>query len=152
MLGVLVRVMRAQRVLEIGTGSGTTGVAMADALPADGMLITLERQADVAATARQAFETAGHARKVSVIVGDASRYLHKVGGPFDLVIQDGDPELFGALHERLVMLLAPHGALITNNVAHGGYNEMLSADSRLHTTVLTVGDGVAVSVRRGNQT
>jgi caffeoyl-CoA O-methyltransferase len=149
LLGMFVRAVDATRVLEIGTGAGASGLAIAEALPSDGMLITLERDAAHAAAARQAFATAGYAHKVSVMIGDASRYLHKIAGPFDLVFQDGDVAQYAALHERIVGLLAPGGTLITHNISEAAsYNEMLAADQRLNTATLNIGNGVAVSVRR----
>ena len=152
-VALMVRATRARRVLEIGTGTGGSGLAIVEAMPTDGTLITLERDATTAGAARTAFTAAGHENRVSVMIGDASRYLHKIAGPFDLVFQDGDAVQFATLHDRLVQLLAPAALLLTNNPASaGGYNEVLAADARLMTMVLTIGDGLAVSVRRDHTT
>jgi caffeoyl-CoA O-methyltransferase len=149
LVAILVRAIRATRVLEIGTGAATSGLLIADALPATGMLITLERDAAVATQARHAFAAAGHAHKASVMIGDASRFLHKISGPFDLIVQDSDVTAYGALHDRLVRLLGPSATLVTHNMsAAGDYNEVLAADARLTTIVLNLGAGVAISVRR----
>jgi caffeoyl-CoA O-methyltransferase len=148
LVSMFVRATRAQRVLEVGTGAGTTARLIAEALPPDGMLITVERDRDTAAAARQALAEAGQSHKVSVMIGDAAHYLHKLAGPFDLVLQDGDVAQYAALHDRLVELLAPSGTLITHNTAHAGdYNKVLAADLRLTTRALNVGEGVAVSVK-----
>jgi caffeoyl-CoA O-methyltransferase len=102
--------------------------------------------------------------------GDAARFLHKVAGPFDLIFQDGDKEQYAAMLDRLVELLRPGGVLVTDNVLWGGeviegfvaeprhdaestaaiqaYTRHLVADARLYTTVLAVGDGLALSVKR----
>ena len=151
LLAILVRVTRARRVLSIGTGSSTTALAIADALPDDGLLITLEGDVALGNTARQTLADAGHSQNVSVIIAEASRYLHKVAGPFDLVVQNGDPERFGTLHGRLVGLLAVSGILITHKLSRAGsYNETLGGDPRLQTTMMTEAD-LAVSIRRENQ-
>ena len=164
------RAKRAARVLEIGTAIGCSGLWIATALPADGMLITLERDSARAESARRHFAAAGVADRVTVMIGDATRYLHKLAGPFDLIFQDGDKALYEPLLERLVALLAPAGVLVTDNVLWSGevvpgyvleprrgretaesiaaYNERLCTDDRLFTTILPVGDGVAVSVKR----
>ncbi len=158
-----------RRVLEIGTAIGYSGLWIATALPADGQLITLERDAGRAARARDHFAAAGVAAKVSVMVGDASRYLHKIAGPFDLIFQDGDKHQYQPMLDRLIQLLRPGGTLVTDNVLWSGevvpgyieppardaadtaaiaaYNRTLVADTRLVTTLLPVGDGVAVSVK-----
>ncbi len=169
LLHVLTRATKATRVLEIGTAIGYSGLWIATALPADGMLITLERDAARAARARAHFSAAGVAGKVSVMVGDASRYLHKIAGPFDLIFQDGDKAQYEPMLDRLVQLLHPAGVLVTDNILWSGevvpglidpprrsaddtraiaaYNERLARDPRLYTTFLPVGDGAAVSVK-----
>lgn len=148
---MFVRATGATRVLEIGSGTGESGLAIAAAQPLDGMLITIERNAEKAATARQAFATAKYGSRVSLVTGDPSRYLHKIAGPFGVILQNGDRAQFAAVHERLISLLARGGTLITHGIgdpASGGYNESLAADTRLSTVTLNLGDGVAISVLR----
>lgn len=148
LVAIFVRATGARRVLEIGTGTGDSGLAIAEALPSNGLLITLERDPAAATAARQAFGRAGVEHTVTVMIGDAARYLHKIAGPFDLVFQDGDVAQYEALHERLVQLLAPSATLITHNILSAGrYNEVLAADGRLATAIVNLGGGVAISVR-----
>lgn len=169
LLRALVMATGATHVLEIGTAIGYSALWMASAMPEDGRLITLELDAERAATARRYFERAGLASRVSVIVGDAARYLHKVSGPFDVIFQDGSKRLYEPLLDRLIALLRPRGVLVTDNVLWHGevvpgfvdtpsrdaadteairrYNERLSRETRLTTVFLPVGDGVALSVR-----
>ena len=171
LLRVLVTALGARRVLEIGTAIGYSATVMALALPADGLLLTMEADPERAATARHNFARAGVDGKVNVIVGDASRFLHKVAGPFDLIFQDGGKRLYEPMLDRLVMHLRPGGVLVSDNVLWAGevvdglveqprhdpadtdairrYNDRLAADTRLLTTFLPVGDGVALSVRIG---
>jgi predicted O-methyltransferase YrrM len=170
MLRVLVTATRARRVLEIGTAIGYSALWMAPALPADGLLITVEIDPARAAAARATFARAQVAERVSVIAGDVSRYLHKLAGPFDLVFQDGDKQLYEPLLDRLVGLLSPNGLLVSDNVLWSGevvegfvaeprrrpedtaalraYNERLARHPQLLTTFLPIGDGLAVSVKR----
>ena len=149
LLDVLIRATRAGRVLEIGTGSGASGLEIAAALPPTGWLITLERDAATGTQARAAFAAAGFDRRVTVMIGDAVRYLHKIAGPFDLILQDGEPSQNSALHDKLVPLLGPGGLLVTRGLERAGdYNECLAADTRLTTTLLSIDEGVALSVKR----
>ena len=60
------------------------------------------------------------ADRVSVIVGDAQLKIAKVAGPFDLIFQDGDKQLYTPLLDRLVELLRPGGLLVTDNVLWDG--------------------------------
>lgn len=171
LLRSLVIAIGARRVLEIGTAIGYSAIWMGQALPSDGLLISMELNAERAAIARRNFERAGLADRLSVIVGDASRFLHKVAGPFDLIFQDGDKLLYEPMLPALVDHLRPGGVLVTDNVlwdgevvdglvkqprhdeastaAIRGYNRRLAVEPRLLTTILPLGDGVAVSVRLG---
>ena len=149
LLDVLIRATRAVRVLEIGTGTGASALEMAAALPADGRLITVEKDAAAAMQARTALASAGFDRRVTVMIGDAGRYLHKIAGPFDLILQDGDAAAHAWMHDKLVPLLRPAGTLVTRHLfSAGDYNEVLAADTRLATVVLPIDGGVAVSVKR----
>jgi predicted O-methyltransferase YrrM len=166
----LVVALPARRILEIGTAIGYSAACMATVQPADGTVITMEIDPARAATARQNLARAGVHGRVNVVVGDASRFLHKVAGPFDLIFQDGSKQLYEPLLDRLVAHLRPGGVLVTDNVLWHGevvegfidppvrderdtdairrYNQRLAADPRLHTTLLPLGDGVAFSVKR----
>ena len=169
LLHTLARSCAARRILEIGTAIGYSTLWLATALPADGALITMEYDAARAARAREHFAAAGYADRVSVIVGEATRFLHKVAGPFDLIFQDGDKRLYEPMLDRLVGLLRPGGLLVADNVLWNGevipgyvagkkysdedtaaivsFSRRLASDSRMYTSFLQVGDGVSVSVK-----
>lgn len=149
LLGILVRAIRAVRVLEIGAGDGRLGLAIAAALPPDGLLIVLERDPGLAARAREGFRAAGLADNASVMIGDAPRFLHKLAGPFDLIVQDGRELQPTGLIDGLVRLLAAAGTLISHNTSDADdYNRTLAAESRLTTVFVQAGNGVAISVKR----
>jgi predicted O-methyltransferase YrrM len=167
-LFVLASALAARRVFEIGTGYGVSGIAVMSG-GADSVLFTVERDAARAAVARELFEQAGLASRANVMIGSATRLVHKVAGPFDLIVQDGDKEQYGPLLDRLVALLRPGGVLVSDNILWGGdvvpgfaattvhsresidaiaaYNTRLAVDPRLRTAFLPIGDGIAVSVR-----
>ena len=170
LLHTLARGCAATRILEIGTCIGYSTLWMATALPATGTLITMEYDAARAARARDHFAAAGYADRISVIVGDATRFLHKVAGPFDLIFQDSDKQLYEPMLDRLVELLRPGGLLVADNVLWNGevipgfvrdkkysdtdtnaiidFSRRVARDARLYTSFLQVGDGVSVSVKR----
>ncbi len=159
----------ARSMLEIGTANGYSALWLARALPPDGHLFTIECDPTRAAIAREHFSEGGLTDRVSVIVGDAARMVHKVAGPFDLIFNDGDKRQYTPLLDRLFALLRPGGVLVTDNVLWEGevvpglvpvprraaddtaaiaaYNQRLAGDPRLVTTFLPVRDGLAVSVR-----
>lgn len=170
LLHALVFALGARRVLEIGTAIGYSTVWLGTALPPESQLLTVERDPARARRAREHAAAAGVGERVHVMVGDATQYLHKITGPFDLIFQDGDKMLYAPMLDRLVALLRHGGALVSDNVLWSGevvpgfvarpqkkpddtaaiaaYNEALARDSRLFTTFLTVGDGVALSIKR----
>ena len=170
LLHTLTRGAGARRILEIGTCIGYSTLWLATALPAGGVVITMEYDAARAARAREHFAAAGCADRVSVIVGDAMRFLHKVAGPFDLIFQDSDKKLYEPMLDRLVALLRPGGLLVADNVLWNGevipgyvaqkkyseedtaaivsFSKRIAHDPRLYTSFLPVGDGVSVSVKR----
>lgn len=169
LLHTLARSCGARRILEIGTAIGYSTLWMATALPADGALITMEYDASRAARARDHFAAAGYAGRISVIVGDATRFLHKVAGPFDLIFQDSDKKLYEPMLGRLIELLRPGGLLVADNVLWNGevvpgyvtekkyseedtaaivsFSRKIANDPRLYSSFLQVGDGVSVSVK-----
>jgi predicted O-methyltransferase YrrM len=99
------------RILEIGSGDGERTLALAGTLQPGGLLLTIEPDPAMAAAARGRFIAAGIADRISVIVGEPRRFVHKVGGPFDLIVQNDADDRDG-LHDRLMALLRPGGVLI----------------------------------------
>ena len=169
LLRVLAISIGATRILEIGTAIGYSGIWLAGALPAGGMLLTIERDPDRARLAREYFARAGLANRVSILLGDAQRMLAKVAGPFDLIFQDGDKAFYEPALNRLVELLRPGGLLVTDNVLWDGevvpgfvdsprrdpedtraiaaYNERLNTHSQLMTVTIPLRDGISISVK-----
>jgi predicted O-methyltransferase YrrM len=98
------------RILEIGSGRGDRTVALAAAMPPGGMLIGMEADATRAATARERLKAAGHDNRVSIIVGEPIRFLHKVRGPFELIVLNVDVP-----RDRLDRLLAAGGVVVENH-------------------------------------
>jgi len=176
LLRVLATAIGATRVLEIGTAIGYSGIWLAGALPAGGMLMTMEMDPERAREAKENFARAGLADRVSVIVGDAERMIAKVAGPFDLVFQDGSKRLYAPLLDRLVALLRPRGLLAADNVLWDGkvvpgfpgnndggapprpddadtqgiadFNARVAAHPDLVTAIVPLRDGVSISVKK----
>lgn len=170
LLQLLVRLVRAKRVLEFGTLGGYSAILMARAMPEGGRLITLEAKAEYAAVARQSIERAGVGDRVEVQIGPGLEALPELEkkSPFDLVFIDADkvntPNCFTwALgHTR------PGGLIVADNVVRGGaladptdpddaikaqrhLHEMLAGEPRVSaTTIQTVGvkgyDGFLVAL------
>jgi predicted O-methyltransferase YrrM len=146
LLGMLVRLVGAKRILEFGTLGGYSAILMARALPPEGRLITLEARTEYAEVARESIVQAGVGDRVEIRVGPALELLPGLAQEqaelFDLVFIDADkvntPNYFAwALdHTR------PGGLIIADNVVRRGTlgdpadpDEATKAQRRLHETL-----------------
>jgi len=147
LLQMLARVTGAQRILEIGTLAGYSGVWLARALPEGGRLVTIEFDPDHAAVARSNFETAGLADKVDLRLGAALDVLPMIEaegvGPFDLTFIDADKPNNSNYLEWAVKLSRPGAFVILDNVVRGGAVLDRGADANAagaHDALLWLGD------------
>ena len=159
LLHLLALAQGAQRILEIGTLGGYSAIWLARALPSDGHLVTLERDPRHAEVARQNFELAGLADRISLHVGPALETLAQWRAPpmmpFDLIFIDADkPNNLGYIQAALT-LSRPGTLIIVDNVVREGavvashraaaagvrrMTEWIGREPRLSATVLqTVG-------------
>jgi predicted O-methyltransferase YrrM len=171
LLALLVRMMKATRVLELGTLGGYSTIWMARVLGQDGRIVTIERSPDYAEVARRNFLLAGVAAKVDVRVGSAGDVLPQLQGPFDMVFIDADKTNYPLYLSWALKLTRAGSVIIADNVVRGGgvveaqshdpnvqgvrrFLEMLASEPRLDSTALqTVGekgwDGFSGERRRG---
>jgi predicted O-methyltransferase YrrM len=164
---LLASALRAQRILEIGTLGGYSTICLARS---GAQVTTLELSAEHAAVAKANIERAGLGKRVEIRVGPALQTLTTLQGPFDLIFIDADKETYPEYLTASLRLSRPGTVIIADNVVRDGevvdpqsddprvqavrrYIEMLSAEPRVHSTVIqTVGskgyDGFAMSVVR----
>jgi len=118
LLSILVRACGARRVLEVGALGGYSALWMASALPADGRLLTLEKEREHAELAREFIERAGRSEVIEVRVGNATDLLPAVDdqGTWDVVFLDADKERYGFYLKHAERLLRPGGLLLADNV------------------------------------
>ena len=141
------------RILEIGSGRGDITLALAAALPKDGLLIGMEADPDAAAAARDRLRAGGYEDRVSVIVGEPVRFLHKVRGPFDvIVLRDATLP-----RDKVEALLRPGGMLIDGNRKYSERNMTLAewlaqakadAEKRGLPELIPMLDGLAQATER----
>jgi len=157
-LELLVWFGRPGRVLEIGTFSGHSALAMAAALPEDGRLDACELDPERAAFAQRWFDRSPHGSKITLHVGPAIETIERLEGTFDLVFLDADKEGYVAYYEAVLPRLAERGLIVADNTLAGGrvveggaavgaFNEHVAADPRSVQTLLTVRDGMTL-IRR----
>jgi caffeoyl-CoA O-methyltransferase len=160
-LKMMVQKRQARRVLEVGTFDGTSALAMAEALPDDGTVLTCEIDGKSAACARRFWDTSPHGKKIEVRVGPALETLAALKGPYDLIFIDADKGNYVNYYRRAKDLLAPAGVILIDNVLWSGevlntnpgepstraiqeLNRVVASDPRVTAALLTLRDGVFV--------
>ncbi|MTJ08581.1 O-methyltransferase [Anabaena sp. UHCC 0204] len=170
-LKMFVSMTKAKRILEIGMFTGYSALAMAEALPADGVIIACEVDDYVADFAQQCFQTSPHGSKISVKVAPALETLQELanaGKTFDLVFIDADKkeyvDYFNLLLDQGV--LAENGFICVDNTLLQGqpylapakrtangeaiaqFNQIVAADSRVEQVILPLRDGLTIIKRK----
>jgi caffeoyl-CoA O-methyltransferase len=165
---LLLRLVGARRVLEVGTLAGYSALWIIRALPPGGTLTTVERSPERAATARRLLAEAGAGDRVEVVEGEADAVLAGVagGGTFDALFLDADKEGLPGYLDHAARILAPGGLLLVDNALWKG--KVLDAEARDEATeavramarkiaadpgwdgsILPTGDGLLVALRQG---
>jgi len=169
LLKVLAQFGKVETALDVGTFTGSSALGMAEALPADGRVVTIEREQVVADMARKHFEASEHATKIDSRVGAVSEELDglaKEGMQFDLVFVDADKPSYKKYFDQIMEkgLLKVGGLLAVYDTMYKGeelvgdalsangqgvqdVNEAIFADTRLTNVMLPLGDGITVAFR-----
>ena len=116
-LTLLARMVRASHVVEIGTGSGVSGLALYAGMVPDGILTSVDIEPEHQRIARQAFTEVGiESRRIRLIAGAALSVLPRLSdGAYDLVFVDGDKLEYPDYIEQALRLLRPGGVLAVDN-------------------------------------
>jgi caffeoyl-CoA O-methyltransferase len=159
LLRFLVTMVAPRLVVEIGTFSGYSALAMAGGLPAGGRIVTCELSGERAAFARRYFDRSPYGDRIDLRVGPALDTVAALDGPFDFVFIDADKTGYPAYYEAVVPKLSPRGVIAVDNTLRGGdvadpvddgdrgmaaFNAHVQADPRTENVLLTVRDGVTL--------
>jgi caffeoyl-CoA O-methyltransferase len=119
-LAMLSKLLQPKRILEIGTYTGYSAICFAEGLAPDGLLTTIEYNADLRPMITDFFRQAGIADRARLIIGDATVEAPKVEGPLDLVFLDADKENYIRYFDIVLPKLRPGGVIIADNVLWSG--------------------------------
>jgi predicted O-methyltransferase YrrM len=161
LLGLLIRSLNAQRVLEFGTCLGYSTVWIAQALKeTGGKLISIEYNKDLYEATKRNVELAGLSDTVNLVLGNASEVIEVLDGPFDIILQDSDKSLYSSMLEKCINLTRKNGLIIADDALFmpmgiperfsgpmHRYIERVFSDDRLYSTILPIGDGVVISTK-----
>jgi len=161
-LKMLVLMTGARRILEIGMFTGYSTLALAEALPRGGHVVTCDINPDSTAIARQCFSDSPHAGKIEVKLGPALDALKLVAGPFDLCFIDADTENYGAYYEICLQRVRSRGLIVLDHMLADGkilnpsdttgkamdeLNKRIRNDARVENVLLPVRDGMMLVVK-----
>ncbi len=169
-LQVMIRISAPRRILEVGTAIGYSALIMAQAMPADCEIITIENYEKRIPAARENIRRAGMDTRITLIEGDAMKVLPELEGTFDFIFMDAAKGQYLHFLPEILRLMPEGGVLISDNVLQEGdliesrytvtrrnrtihsrmreYLYLLKHHPVLETSIVPIGDGAAVSVRR----
>lgn len=164
-LKMLIAMIQPTKVLEIGTFMGYSSLAMAEALPPGGGIVTLEVSEGHAGIAREHIAASPYASRILVRLGPALESLRTLAGPFDFVFIDADKSNYDRYYEAVLPKLSDRGVIAVDNVlwharifddsdqtadtvAMRAFNKKIAADRRVECVILTIRDGVTLVRKR----
>ena len=169
-LRVLIEIKKPKRILELGTAIGYSAILMANTMSEDCRITTIENYDKRMPIARDNFKRAGVEEKVELLEGDALEILQKINEPYDFVFMDAAKAQYLVYLKEIMRLLPVGGILIADNVLQDGElvesryaverrNRTIHSRMReylyevknmkeLETTIIPIGDGITLSVRK----
>ena len=167
----LLRYVKPKSILEVGTAIGFSAILMSEYAPADCKITTIEKYEKRIPIAKENFRKFGKEGQINLLEGDAAEILKELEGPYDLIFMDAAKGQYINWLPYIRRLLTPGGLLISDNVLQDGETALSRyavgrRDRTIHTrireyiwelthcddfetSILPVGDGVALSVRKG---
>lgn len=171
-LKVLLMIKRPMRILEVGAAVGFSSILMSEYIPEGGHITTIENYDKRIPIARANFKRAGKEEQIDLIEGDALEVMHGLEGPYDLIFVDAAKGQYIHYLPEVMRLLGTDGVLVSDNVLQEGdiiesrfaverrnrtihsrmreYLYELKHHDQLQTSIILLGDGVALSVKRSN--
>lgn len=172
-LKVLLAMKQPHKILEVGTAIGFSALLMAEYAPSDCKITTIEKYEKRIPIAKENFRKAGKQEQITLLEGDATELLAKLTGPYDFIFMDAAKGQYIHFLPDILRLLETGGVLVSDNVLQDGdimesrfavvrrnrtihsrmreYLFELEHQEELQTSILPVGDGVTVSVKKGRK-
>jgi predicted O-methyltransferase YrrM len=159
-LEMICRMLQPEKVLEVGTFTGYSAIAMAQGISDNGIVYTIEVNAEMESFIREYVAKSGMERKIKLLMGDALKIIPEMNEIFDLVFIDADKEQYVAYYELVIKKLRTGGFILADNVLWSGkvleddrlsdketkgvkaFNEHVKNDDRVEQVMLSVRDGL----------
>jgi len=165
-LSMFCHMIKPKRVLELGTLTGYSALCMAEALPEDAVLHTIECDEELEDFILQNFAGSDHGHKIKLHIGDALTEIKKLDEIFDLVFIDADKREYLAYYEAILPKLIAGGFILADNTLWDGkvlkavdsndkqtieimkFNDFVAKDSRVEKVMLPLRDGLTIIRKR----
>ena len=166
LLKMLVRMVRPERILEVGTFSGYSAICMAEGLGDGGLVYTYEIDDELEDFTRPWLEGSPVADRIRFIIGDAVKEAPRLGVEFDMVFLDGDKRTYIEAYEMALKVLRPGGFILADNTLWDGhvlekprpsdrqtagieaFNDHVAADGRVEKVILPLRDGLTLIMKK----
>lgn len=169
-LKVLLEMKKPLRILEVGTAVGFSALLMSEYMPEDGHITTIENYEKRIPVAKENFKRAKKEEMITLLEGDALEIMKTLDGPYDFIFMDAAKGQYVYYMPEAIRLLSEGGVLLSDNVLQDGdviesrfaverrnrtihsrmreYLYELKHDERLLTSIVPLGDGIALSVKK----
>ena len=165
-LSMFCHMIKPKRVLELGALTGYSALCMAEALPEDAVLHTIECDEELEDFILQNFAGSEHGHKIKLHIGDALTEIKKLDEIFDLVFIDADKREYLAYYEAVLPKLIAGGFILADNTLWDGkvlkpvdsndkqtieimkFNDFVAKDSRVEKVMLPLRDGLTIIRKR----
>jgi len=161
-LSMLCNMIQPNCILELGTFTGYSALCMAEALPENGVLHTIECDDELEDFILQNFAGSEHGGKIKLHIGDALKVIESIDEKFDLVFIDADKREYMAYYEAVLPKLKTGGFILADNTLWDGkvlkpadsndkqtieimrFNDFIAVDSRVEKVMLPLRDGLTI--------
>ena len=168
-LKMFVRMIRPQRILEIGTYSGYSALCMAEGLDEGGTVYTFEINDEQEDFTRPWLEGSPHAEKIKFYIGDALELVPRMDLHFDMAFMDGNKRNYIDYYQMILPRLSPGGYILADNTLWDGhvlehaapadqqtqgiqaFNDLVAADTRVEKVILPLRDGLTIIRKKTEQ-
>ena len=171
-LKVMIKITKTKKILELGTAIGYSTLIMAEAMENTGKIVTIERRKDMVELAEKNIEKNGTNVEIQIMEGEAKNILSTIDEKFDMIFLDSAKGKYMELLPYCINNLVDGGVLVSDNVLFKGmvanddlvvrrkktivrrmreYLEYISDHPILETSVIPIGDGVALTYKRSDK-
>ena len=163
LLSLFSNIIKPKTILEIGTYTGYSTICLAEGLPKNGKIHTIDNNEELVTIQNKYFKKSGFEKKICFYLGNAVEIIPKLKGPFELVFIDADKINYEKYFDFVIPKMSKGGLIISDNVMWSGkvldefdsidentvalkkYNKKLKNDPRVKTTILPFRDGLSLS-------